>query len=81
MDVHQLDYVLDEPAEDHGLMYWGEAPALPGCAAWGDTPEQTLSDLWGNARIFMETLRDDGKPLPPVLADTKEIKGTMTVGA
>ena len=47
MDIHQLDHVLHEPTEDHGWMYWAEIPALPGCAAWGDTPEQTLDDLGG----------------------------------
>ena len=81
MDIYQLDYVLHEPTEDHGWMYWAEIPALPGCAAWGDTPEQTLNDLWGNARIFIGMLKEDGKPLPPVLVDTREVKGTMTVTA
>ena len=81
MDIYQLDYVLHEPTEDHGWMYWAEIPALPGCAAWGDTHEQTLNDLWGNARIFIGMLKEDGKPLPTVLVDTREVKGTMTVTA
>lgn len=81
MDIYQLDYVLHEPTEDHGWMYWAEIPALPGCAAWGDTPEQTLNDLGGNARIFIGMPKEDGKPLPPVLVDTGEVKGTMTVTA
>ena len=78
MDIYQLDYFLHEPTEDHGWMYWAEIPALPGCAAWGDTPEQALDGLWGNARIFIEKLREDRKPLPPALATEKEIKDTMT---
>ena len=84
MDIYQLDYVLHEPTEAHGWMYWAEIPALPGCAAWGDTADQALGDLWGNAKIFIEMLRDDGRPLPPALADAKdvkEVKGTMTVTA
>ena len=81
MDIYQLDYVLHEPTEEEGWMYHAEVPALQGCRAWGDTPEQTLIDLWGNARIFIEMFKEDGKPLPPALKAAKEIKGTMMVSA
>ena len=45
MDIYQLDYILHEPEESEGWMYLAEVPALQGCMAWGDTPEQTLDEL------------------------------------
>lgn len=45
MDIYQLDYILHEPKANRGGMYWAEIPAIQGCAAWGDTVEDTISDL------------------------------------
>ena len=81
MDIYQLEYILHEPSEDHGGMYWAEIPALQGCTAWGDTVEDTMNDLWGNAKIFIELTKEDGKPLPPALVQDRETNGTMTVSA
>ena len=52
MDIYQLEYILHEPTEDQGWMYWAEIPAIQGCAAWGDTVEDTIRDLWGNAKNY-----------------------------
>ena len=81
MDIYQLDYILHEPTEEHGRRYWEEIPAIQGCAAWGHTVEDTIRDLWGNARIIIEMMKKDGKPLPPALAQSKDTKGTLTVTA
>ena len=81
MDIYQLEYILHEPTEDQGGMYWAEIPAIQGCAAWGDTVEHTIRDLWGSARIIIEMMKEDGKPLPPALVQGKETKGTITVTA
>ena len=45
MDIYQLDYILHEPEESHGWMGRAEVPALQGCRAWGNTPEETLEEL------------------------------------
>ena len=81
MDIYQLEYILHEPEEDHGWMYRAEIPALRGCRAWGETPEETLEALWGNARIFIQLLKENGESLPPAIAPAKRTKGTFTVAA
>ena len=43
MDIYHINYIPHEPTEDHGWMYRAEVPALQGCVAWGDTPEETLT--------------------------------------
>ena len=64
MNVCQLEYIPHGPSDDHGGMYWAEIQALQGCTAWGETVEDTRKDLWGNAKIITELMKEDGKPLP-----------------
>ena len=73
MDVYQLDYVLHEPTEDHGWMYWAEIPALQGCNAWGDTPSETLEELWAVARAIIQSLKE--RELYGKLPNTPELLG------
>ena len=42
MDIYQLDYILHEPEESHGWMYWAEIPALQ-AAGPGATPRRKPS--------------------------------------
>lgn len=65
MDIYQLDYVLHEPEESEGWMYVAEAPALQGCMAWGETPEETLNSLLAVARTIIQLRRENGQALPP----------------
>ena len=79
MDIYQLDYILHEPTEDYGWMYRAEAPALQGCVAWGDTPEETLKSLLAVAQAIIQICREDGQALPPELIPPRRPKGTLTV--
>ena len=81
MELYQLEYILHEPEKSHGGMYRAEIPALQGCRAWGDTPEETLEALWGNARIFLQLRKESGEPLPPAMTRSKMIQGIFTVTA
>ena len=65
MDVYQLDYVLHEPQESEGWLYLAEIPALQGCMAWGETPEQTLRSLVAVAQAIIQLRKEDGKHCPP----------------
>ena len=42
-----------------------EIPALPGCRAWGDTPEETIETLQSVAAAFIEIYEENGEELPP----------------
>ncbi len=53
---YNLSYVLYSPAEStEPDKYMAEAPDLPGCRAWGDTPEEAIEILASLAPAF-----DDG---------------------
>ena len=79
MDIYQLDYILHEPDESEGLMYLAEAPALPGCVAWGDTPEETLLELLDVARMIIEIRKEQGEPIPEELLAPGAHRGSLTV--
>ena len=59
---------MHDPSEETEDKYMAEIPALPGCRAWGDTPEDTLDILESVAAAFIESYRDHGDELPPSVA-------------
>ena len=81
MDVYQLDYVLHEPEESEGWMYLAEIPALQGCMAWGETPEETLKSLLAVAQAIIQLRKENGQALPPDITPLRSPEGTLTVAA
>ena len=81
MDVYQLDYVLHEPQESEGWLYLAEIPALQGCMAWGETPEETLRSLLAVAQAIIQLRIEDGEALPPEITPLRSPVGTLTVAA
>ena len=62
-------------------MYLAEVPALHGCMAWGDTPEQTLDELRAVAKALIQSRQERGVPLPPEVTPQRTGKGSFTVAA
>ncbi len=54
------------------IMYWSneddafiaEVPELPGCMAHGDTQEETLANIKEAMRLWVDTAREFGDPVP-----------------
>ena len=44
--------------------YSGYAPAVPGCAATGETAEECRRNLQEALEFHLEGLREDGLPIP-----------------
>ena len=63
-----LRYALHGPSDDTGGMYMAEIPVLPGCQAWGDTPEETIDILTSVAEEFIASYREHGEELPEGIA-------------
>ena len=68
MKHYKLRYVMHGPSEETEGKYMAEVPALPGCRAWGDTPEDALDILQSVATAFVESHIDHGDELPPAVA-------------
>ena len=78
MDIYQLDYVLHEPEESEGWMYLAEIPALQGCMAWGQTPEETLQSLAAVAQTIIQIRRENKEPLPPEITPLRSAESLMS---
>jgi predicted RNase H-like HicB family nuclease len=45
--------------------YSAYSPDLPGCVTAGDTREETLELMREAIALHLESLREDGEPIPP----------------
>ena len=70
MKHYKLRYVMHDPSEETEDKYMAEVPALPGCRAWGDTPEDTLDILESVAAAFIEVYIERGYELPAQVRDS-----------
>lgn len=61
---YRLAYTMRPPSYDTEDKYLAEIPALPGCKARGDTPEEALWILESVAEAFIDSYKERGKPLP-----------------
>ena len=77
MKHYKLRYVMHDPSEDTKDKYMAEIPDLPGCRAWGDTPEEALDILSSVAASFIESYIDHGDELPSAVA-SRLIDSTTT---
>jgi predicted RNase H-like HicB family nuclease len=54
--------VLIYPGEDG---YWVvECPSLPGCISQGKTREEAIANIREAIELYIESLKDDGLPVP-----------------
>ena len=49
-------------AEESG--FWVEVPALTGCYSQGETVEEALTNVGEAMELYLQVLREDGKPVP-----------------
>ena len=81
MKLYKLPIVLYEPSEDTNDMFMAEAPLLPGCRAWGETPSQALEYIQGVAEAFIESYNELEQPIPPELEEMVLKSDGVTVKA
>lgn len=61
MSDHHVNIFFSE--EDAG--YIADIPDLAHCSAFGETPEQALSEVLKAKAAWIEAARAEGKPVPP----------------
>lgn len=61
MKDHHINVFYSE--EDGG--YIADIPDLPHCSAFGETPEQALSEVLKAKAAWIEAAQAEGKPIPP----------------
>ena len=70
---YRLAYTMRPPSYGTEDKYLAEVPALPGCRAWGDTPEEALEILESLAAAYIESCLEHGDPLPESICQAGEI--------
>jgi len=60
MDRYEI--ILYWSAEDTAFI--AEVPELPGCMAHGDTQEEALANIKEAMRLWLDTAREFGDPIP-----------------
>lgn len=59
----QLDqYTIIRPEDNGTFVAYG--PAIPGCHAWGRTPDEARTELAHVFEMIQEEYKQDGRPLP-----------------
>jgi predicted RNase H-like HicB family nuclease len=54
--------VIVHEAEESG--FWVEVPALAGCYSQGETVEEALINVREAMELYLQVLREEGKPMP-----------------
>ena len=58
------DYHINIFYSDEDGGYIADIPDLDSCSAFGETPEQALKELEIAKKAWLETARQEGKPIP-----------------
>lgn len=57
-------YEIDIFWSDEDEAFIAVVPELPGCSAWGDTYEEALREVQVAMSLYLETLQEEGRPIP-----------------
>lgn len=58
------DYTVVTKPDDNGT-FVAYLPAIPGCHAWGKTPEEARAELANVFSMIVEEYVEEGRTLPP----------------
>jgi len=67
--MKQYTVIYERAAEN----YSAYVPDLPGCVACGDTLEQTEGLMKEAIELYIEALKEDGKPVPEPTTRARQI--------
>jgi predicted RNase H-like HicB family nuclease len=57
------DYTIILRPDDNGT-FVAYVPAIPGCHAWGETPEEAQAEIVNVFEMIKEEYREEGRQLP-----------------
>ena len=68
-------YVFRVELEEEDGVWSAVIPVLPGCAADAETPEEALDAVREAAHFYVESLIEDGRPVPSDDVHASELDG------
>jgi predicted RNase H-like HicB family nuclease len=64
MKQYRLPVMISRPSAETENKYMAEVASLPGCRAWGDTPEEALDNVRSVASEFIQSYEAHGQQGP-----------------
>jgi predicted RNase H-like HicB family nuclease len=58
------DYHINVFYSEEDKCYVADIPDLKSCSAFGDTPEEALREVLIAKQLWLESVRESGKPVP-----------------
>jgi predicted RNase H-like HicB family nuclease len=68
-------YIFRVEIEEEDGTWSAVVPALPGCAVDAGTPEEALEAIEDVAQIYIESLLEDGLPIPSDQIESNVVDG------
>lgn len=60
-----MKYLIEVFWSDEDGGYIAAVPDLPGCSAWGATPEAAIREITDAQQAWIEACIESGDPIPP----------------
>ena len=79
MKTYTFTIVIEKEPEDPG--YYAHCPELPGCVSGGATLEETRRNIEEAIQLYLESLLEDGIPLPESASDVHVERMTIALPA
>jgi len=67
-----VKYLIEVFWNDEDEGYIANVPDLPGCSAWGATPEDAVREIEDAQQAWIEACIKAGDPVPPPVAKTRQ---------
>ena len=59
---------------DEDGVWIADVPSLPGCSSFGETCEHALQNVQEAIEVYIESLEEDGLPVPPEFDNAELIR-------
>lgn len=66
-----MRYLIEVFWSDEDKGYIAVVPDLPGCSAWGATPEGVIREIQNAITAWLEACRQSGDPIPEPAAKSR----------
>jgi predicted RNase H-like HicB family nuclease len=64
MKTYIYKVIIEEDPKDDLMAYHAYCPALKGCHTWGYSYEEALKNIKEAVELYIEDIKDAGKPIP-----------------
>jgi predicted RNase H-like HicB family nuclease len=68
-----MKYLIEVFWSDEDSGYIAVVPDLPGCSAWGATPEEAIKEIQDAMDAWLEACQKSGDPIPEPTTKARDV--------